>query len=523
MAAASTKPAIDDTKAEASPPPGPPSGGPEGERKLGFLGTVKTFPRSFWMGCTIEMWERLAYYGVRVVMPIYIAQADEPGGLHFTQADKATIYSWWFIVGSGIPMLSGGFADRYGYKKTIALSATINILAFVLMGNLRTFPGFFAAVMLLALGTALFKPALQGTLAQSMTKESSSVGWGLFYWLVNVGAAIGPPFAGFMHLMGWKYVFYGSAGITALNYLMLFTYPPVESGSDKTTKAGKVLADTFKNFFDLKLLAVIAIFTGFWMMLYQLWDFMPNFYADWIDSSSLGNVLGWFPRSWTQETARGLQLKQENALNLNAVLIVLFVVPMSFLIRKLRVLTAMTIGILIATIGTLVYGTSPSVFALFLGILLFSLGEMMTGPKKTEYFALIAPKGKKALYLGYVNIPVAIGPAIGAQIVGAVYGTHGEKATLALKYLAEKTTHHGAGAWDGDAKHLEAFVGVTRKDAVTTLMTELGQDANAVNRLLWDTYHPYNVWYVFAAVGLCSLVGMLVFSQVSKRWKNLDV
>lgn len=519
MAAVTTS-ALSSSETKTSAPPPPPEGE---EAKLGFVATVKTFPRSFWMGCGIEMWERLAYYGVRVVMPIYIAQADEPGGLHFTQADKGTIYAWWFIVGSGIPVISGGFADRYGYKKTIALSVTINIFAFVLMANMRSFAGFFAAVMLLALGTALFKPGLQGTLAQSMSRRNSSVGWGLFYWLVNVGAAIGPPFAGFMHLMGWKYVFYGSAAITALNYLMLLTYPTVESGADKSKNALLVAKDTLRNFLDWKLLTVIAIFSGFWMMLYQLWDFMPNFYADWIDSSAFVKWADWLPRSWVHETARGVQLKQENALNLNAVLIVLFVVPMSFVVRRLRVLTSMTIGILIATIGTLVYGTSPSVFVLFLGILLFSLGEMLTGPKKTEYFSLIAPKGKKALYLGYVNIPVAIGPAIGAKIVGALYGTYGEKATLALRYLAEHTDHHGPGAWDGNVEHLAAFVGVERKEAASTLVRVLGQDASAVNRLLWDTYHPYQVWYPFAAIGFCSLLGMLAYSQVSKRWKDMDV
>ncbi len=491
--------------------------------KLSFFQTVKTFPRSFWMGCIIEMWERLAYYGVRVVMPIYIAQADEPGGLHFTQADKGTIYAWWFIVGSGIPVLSGGFADRYGYKKTIALSVTINVIAFTLMANMRSFWGFFAAVMLLALGTALFKPGLQGTLAQSMSKENSSVGWGLFYWLVNVGAAIGPPFAGFMHLMGWKFVFYGSAAITSLNYLMLLTYPSVESGADKTKNALKVARDTLVNFFDPKLLAVIAIFSGFWMMLYQLWDFMPNFYADWVDSSGFVASASWLPKAWVQETARGLQLKQENALNLNAVCIVLFVVPMSFIVRKLPVLRTMTIGILIATIGTLVYGTSPSVYTVFLGILLFSLGEMLTGPKKTEYFALIAPPGKKALYLGYVNIPVAIGPALGAKIVGALYGSRGEKATLALRYLAEKTDHHGAGVWDGNTETLASFVGVERKAAAAELAKVLGQSGQQVNQLLWDTYHPYQVWYPFAVVGLCSLIGMLVFSRLSRRWQDMNV
>jgi dipeptide/tripeptide permease len=493
------------------------------EANLSFLQTARTFPRSFWMCCIMEMWERLAYYGVRVVLPIYIAQADEPGGLHFSQAEKGTIYAWWFIVGSGVPMFSGGFADRYGYKKTIAAAATINVIAFSLMANMRTFNGFFASVLLLALGTAIFKPGLQGTLAQSMSKRNSSVGWGLFYWLVNVGAAIGPPFAGFMHLMGWRYVFYGSAAITSLNYLMLFTYHPVESGADKTKSIASVARDTFLNIFDRKLLAVIAIFSGFWMMLYQLWDFMPNFYADWIDSTGFVKSMTWLPRSFLHESARGLQLKQENALNLNAVLIVLFVVPMSFIVARIRVLTSMTIGILIATIGTLVYGTSPSIYILFLGILLFSIGEMLTGPKKTEYFALIAPKGKKALYLGYVNIPVAIGPAIGAKIVGALYGSR-EKATLALRYLAEKTDLGRAkGTWDGDVTHLSDFLGIKRADAVSTLTQVLGQDPVAVNQLLWDTYKPYQVWYPFAAIGAMSLVGMLVFSQMSKRWKDLDV
>ncbi len=471
----------------------------------------------------MEMWERLAYYGTRVVLPIYICQADEPGGLHFTQAQKGSIYAWWALVASGVPMVSGGFADRYGYKRIIALSAALNVTAFVLMANMRSYGGFFAACLLLALGTALFKPGLQGTLAQSMSKKNSSVGWGFFYWLVNVGAAIGPPFAGYMHVLGWPFVFYGCAGITCLNFLMLLTYRSVESGADTSKNALRVVRDTLANILDARLIAVIAIFSGFWMMLYQLWDFMPNFYADWIDSSRFVAANGWLPGAWIQKTSRGLQLKQENALNLNAVLIVLFVVPMSFLVRRLRVLSSMTVGILIATIGTLVYGTSPSVYVVFLGILFFSLGEMLTGPKKTEYFALIAPAGKKALYLGYVNIPVAIGQAGGAKIVGALYGTRGEKATLALRYLAEKTERHGPGAWNGDAESLASFVGIERKDAVATLADVLGRDAHAVNQLLWDTYAPYQVWYPFALAGLCSLLGMIAFSRASRRWKNMDV
>ncbi len=147
----------------------------------------------------------------------------------------------------------------------------------------------------------------------------------------------------------------------------------------------------------------------------------------------------------------------------------------------------------------------------------------MSGNMSANFFSLIAPKGKKALYLGYVNIPVALGQALGAKLAGWQYGKGGEKAVLALKYLAEKTEHHAPGAWDGDVEHLAEFVGVKRPAAFETLASTLGQDANAVTDLLWTTYKPYHVWYWFSAVGFGSLAGILVFSHVSKRWKDLNV
>jgi proton-dependent oligopeptide transporter, POT family len=497
----------------------------ETAEKLGFGATIKTFPRSFWMGCGIEMWERLAYYGTRQVVGLYIAQASDPLGLHFTQADKGTIFFWWALVQSLVPMVSGGFSDRYGYKKTIVCSTLLAATGYVLMGTQRSFGGFFAGCLVLALGTAIFKPGIQGTLAQSMSKRNSSVGWGLFYWLVNVGSFIGPLFAAFMRSQGWRFVFFGSACVICLNLVMLFTYPHVDSGADKNKKIGRVAIDTFWNFFGSpRLMLVVVLFSGFWMLLYQLWDLAPNFYTDWIDSIGFVKSNTWLPAKWLDtHDLRGTQLKQEVALNLNALMVVTFVVPMSFLVSRIRVMTSISIGVLVTTCGTIVYGTSPSIYVLFFGIVLFSLGEMLTGPKKTEYFSLIAPKGKKALYLGYVNIPVAIGQAVGAKIAGWQYGQYGEKATLALRYLAEKTDLLQGRAWNGDVTMLEAVTGIERKAAFETLVKTLGRDANDVNQLLWTTYRPYQVWYPFVIIGFCSLFGIVVFSQVSKRWKDMNV
>jgi proton-dependent oligopeptide transporter, POT family len=148
---------------------------------------------------------------------------------------------------------------------------------------------------------------------------------------------------------------------------------------------------------------------------------------------------------------------------------------------------------------------------------------MLTGPKKVEYFALIAPPGQKALYLGYINIPTAIGPAVGAWMAGILYGTRGEKATLALRYLAEKTDYVKGKTWNGDVGALEEYTGVKRSGAFTTLQETIGKNASESTDLLWVTYKPYEIWYWFAAVGVASLIGMLVFTQMSKRWKDLDV
>jgi len=174
MAAATTPSSDADTKTASAAPP------PDTEPKLGFFETLKTFPRSFWMGCGIEMWERLAYYGVRQVVGLYIAQADDPNGLHFTQAQKGTIFFWWALVQSLVPMVSGGITDRYGYKKTIIASVLFTMTGYSLMGTQRSFGGFMAGCLVLAFGTAIFKPGIQGTLAQSMSKKNSSVGWGFF-------------------------------------------------------------------------------------------------------------------------------------------------------------------------------------------------------------------------------------------------------------------------------------------------------------------------------------------------------
>ncbi len=487
--------------------------------------TLLGFKFDYWMFCTIEMWERLAYFCVRSVVAVYILQADDPTGLHFTAAQKGMIYGLWFIFQSILPMVTGGYADRYGYKRVIFFSVTMNILGYILCAYMRTYLTFTLGILTLATGTAFFKPGLQGSLAQNLKKANSSLGWGIFYWIVNVGAMLAPPLAGFLRTgFGWKYVFLTSAAVTSLNYLMLLTFKDVPSGADKSTNPLQVLWRTLKNIFEPRLVSWLLIMSCFWLMMYQLWDLHPNFITDWIDSSDVIRALP-LPDLWIHQTDRGLQVLQENMLNLNAALIVVLMIPVSWAVRRMRTLEAMIIGMLVATGGILVAGLTNVGGVFLAGVVFFSLGEMLTGPKKNEYLGLIAPPGKKGLYLGYVNIPVGIGGFVGSNLAGYLYGHYGEKAVLAQKYLIQHTMM-GDGKrelWTGNPNQLEMLLGVPRTEAMIKLQEVLNVDAITATKLLWDTYSPHlYVWIPFAIIGILAVVALIIFSQMARRWADMN-
>ncbi len=472
----------------------------------GLFQQLTSLARPFWMVNLMEMLERLAYYGVRVVIPIYIAQADEPGGLHFSQVDKGIIFAWWAVVQSLVPMFSGGFADRYGYKQTIAFSITMKVIGYLLMATQTDFWPFLFGCCMLAFGTAIFKPGVQGTLVRSLTRENSSIGWGTFYMLVNIGGFLGPPLAHYLYGISWPAVFYGCAVIVSLNFLMLFTYKEVPAGGDQTGGPMKVLALTAKNFMKGRLVLFILIMSGFWLMFMQLFDMLPNFIVDWVDSSQVVKDLGLPDFMLQLHSDRGPQITQEWLININPGLIILLVVPLSWLVSRMRRVHSIMIGITIAAVGLVLAGFTTSGYICLMGILVFSVGEMLSSPKMNEYLGVIAPEGQKGLYMGYANVPLAVGWGYGSIYGGKVYGEMGDKANLAMQYLSEKFS----------------MTDVARTEAFMKLQEVTGLSAQEATNLLWDMYDPYKLWYQFAAVGLVSAIGMFFYARWIRKFEDSD-
>jgi POT family proton-dependent oligopeptide transporter len=292
----------------------------------------------------------------------------------------------------------------------------------------------------------------------------------------------------------------------SLNLLMLLTYPEVPSGGDSTGGAWEVARTTFRNLSQPRLAAFIVVMAGFWLMFNQLFDMLPNFIVDWVDTSSIVTALG-LPAMFTTETTRGTMIAQEWMINANSGLIILFVIWVSHRVARMRRVHSILMGIAIASVGLGLAGFTMAGWACLLGIAMFSFGEMLSSPKMNDYLGIIAPPGQKGLYMGYANMPDAIGWSIGSFVAGHVYEDRGDKANLALRYLAE----HGH---DADAP---------RTQAMEALQQALQLDARQATELLWQTYHPWELWYPFVGLGMAAAVGIWFYARWASRYEAADI
>jgi proton-dependent oligopeptide transporter, POT family len=478
----------------------------------------------------MELVERWAYYGVRMILSLYIVSAASSGGLEFSHIQKGQIYSGWALVQSILPILTGSYSDKFGYRRTIFLAILLKVIGYILMATQTSFGGFFGGCMLLAAGTAIFKPAVQGVLASTLNKENSSLGWGIFYWLINVGGFLGPWLAGYLRQMDWQYVFYVNALIVSLNFFILFICPPNTANKeeqnlhkeDSSQHKNKSFVEFFslpftsiKELFQPELFLFLLIYSGFWMMYNQIFDLLPNFIDDWVGTNKLLYELGSFFNisSWLAMAKQNKGIPPEWLISINTATITLLMLPASWLIQRVNLFASMVIGTLLTLLGTYLFGCSQVAWLCVAGIIVFSIGEMGASPKMREYLGLIAPKGKKSQYLGYANLPEAIGWGFGSLIAGYWYEAHSDKHNLAKQYLTNKL------GWS------PAQVNSLGKDSILeTLGNALNLDQSALSKVLWDYGDPQKIWLWFIAIGLITAVGLVIHYQfLSDKFKLKEI
>lgn len=467
------------------------------------------FPRTFWVANTIELFERWAWYGFFMLFANYLTGSSDLGGLEFSQSQKGTIMG----VGTGIlyflPVLTGAIADRYGYKRVLFFAFIVYISAFILLPMFSSFTGVFLMYIYLAIGAALFKPVIQATIAKTTTEETSSIGFGIFYMMVNVGAFFGPMvtllFKGSSHL-----IFYISAAMIGLNLLILPFYN--EPGRDKNEIQKQPLGETLKTIFlnmasifkDAKFIIFLLIVAGFWTMYNQLFFTLPVFVAQWVDTSALYNFFHTYIPfiSENYSPAPGV-MDAEFVTNMDAFYIILFQVLVSSLVMRLKPLHSMITGFLVCSIGMALTFVSQNVLFTMVAILIFGLGEMAGSPKISEYIGRLAPEDKKALYMGYSFIPVFIGNILAGIVSGVVYQQMSDKVDITYRFVTEN-----------ELKIPEGL-------SINTYFEEVARQVNLtpheLTNLLWDTYHPSNIWIVLLGIGLLAVISLFIYDKAINK------
>jgi proton-dependent oligopeptide transporter, POT family len=478
-----------------------------GPQSTGLRQQLLGMGKRFWVANLLEAVERLAYYAVRAVLPLYLVDSAS-GGLGLSFTEKGLIFMVWAIVQCVVPMVSGGYTDSYGYRKSLLAAFFLNIGGYWLMAEANGFASMMIAGVLVGLGTAVFKPPIQGAVARSLNKDNSSLGFGIFYLVVNIGGGLAPMAAAWIrgdeHNPTWTWVFYGAAILSGLNIalsMLLFDEPPTLSKS-KASSPAAVFVDTLKTLWnDKAMLRFLLVISGFWFMFMQVWDLLPNFLAEWVDARDVGRFLAQVLGESAEKflTADGAA-KPEILININPLTIIVLVLPLSWLFGKIRMIKVLVLGMAISIVGFVGAGSSPIGVVVGFMIFVFAIGEILCSPKFSEYIGMSAPKDRKALYMGYSNIPFAIGWAAGNGVSGPLYERFASKSAFAKRHLTE----HGISPSALDGMDSDALM-----RAVLTTMED-GSDTYDATLMLWEAHHPWMIWFVLGAVGLCSLLGMLL-------------
>jgi len=485
--------------------------------QLPLIAAIASFSYVFWVVGGMEMVERLAYYGVKAVATLYAKDPVSKGGLGVTMTEFGTILTFWALTQSFVPVLTGGLSDRYGYKQTIFCSTIIKIFGYLVMAAFPTYWGFFAGALLLALGTAVFKPGIQGTLVKCTRRDNSSVAWGIFYQTVNIGGFIGPLLAGLMRKMAWSHVFIACAVIICLNFLLLLTYK--EPGKEERLarleeekKNGKPQTNLFKE--SLQELAkphvwtYLMIFSGFWFMFNALFDVLPAYIDDWVNTKEIMHTL--FPGGkstneivnfFVVTNAEGTAIQPEGLLNLNAGLIMLTCFLFAALSGKMRATTSMVIGTLLASVAMFMCGWSTGGWMCVFAITIFSVGEMLSSPKFSEFIGNFAPADKKAMYLGFSQFSLAIGWTLEGRIAMQMYDHYASKDQFSRDLLIEK----GMAA--------DAVKAIPNGEAFQKLVEFTHQTPEVVTQLLYNTHNVGMVWYIMAGIGVATAILIWVYGQ----------
>jgi POT family proton-dependent oligopeptide transporter len=377
---------------------------------------ISSFSKNYWIVILMEFFERGSYYGMMSILSVYMTDQ-----LDFSKESvgviKSTIQPLLYIL----PILSGAIGERYGYRKTLTFAFIFLGLGYFLTSQTTEYVMVFASLIIMAFGAGAFKPIISGTIARETNEENSTLGFGIYYWSINLGAFLFPlvlvPYI--KNTFGWQYVMVASAIGTTSMLIPTFIVYKEPKKPENTKTVAEVLKGAVMVLTDVRFIGLIVIYSGFWILYFQMFDSVLWYVQAYVDATSVNNfVNGIF-------SAVGINLNWkfdvEHVTVTNAGTIILLQILVSNIVKHTKALPTMIAGIAMGTIGMAILAINTNIWVFILGTVIFSIGEMTAHPKFISYVGLIAPEDKKALYLGYAFLYGVLGSLIGGFLGANLY------------------------------------------------------------------------------------------------------
>ena len=472
-----------------------------------FISVLRRYNTTFWASNVIELFERWAWYGFYMAFALYLVNSKDTGAIGLTQAQKGIIMGTGSMLLYFLPVITGAIADKVGYKRILYLSFTVYITGFYMIGSFESFGLMFFAFIWTCIGGALFKPIISAMIARNTTSETSSIGFGIFYMMINIGGFIGPFIAGVLMQKSWDFVFYMSMVTMGINYLItgfFFKEPVVK---EKGSSLGRSIIQAFVNIGitlqNWKYVLFLIIMILFWTAFNQLYYSFPVFVEQWVDTSPLyegiHSVWPWLAEAigTPQGTITAVTLG-----SMDAFFIIVFQLMVSAFVMRFRPLAAMMGGILVLAGGLALMFSNQNSWLILLGLLVFALGEMASSPKFTEYVGRIAPEDKKALYMGTSFLPIAAGHQLAGWLSGGVY----ERIADNIYLLQQEVTRRGIAL-------PEVSEEVTKNDYIALAAERMGMSVRELTDYLWVTYNPSDIWILYSGIAVLAVVLLWLYNR----------
>ena len=373
------------------------------------------FERPFWVANISELFERLSYYAAFASLARYLHETLNFGVERASSLTGLFGGLVWFMA-----VFGGALADRLGFRRALSLAYFILSISYFLLGSIGApwLAGVRNAMplvvlvtvvlMLPAFGVALVKPCVVGTTARASKENVRSIGYSIYYTLVNIGSFFGPLLASWVHKhLSVENVFRMAALSVLLMFflvLALFKEPRSAEGV-----AAPSLAKVAKNFLVVlsnpRFMIFLLIFTGYWIVFWQEFIALPLYISSYIDKSA----------------------DTELILVTDPVVVICFTMLIGFLTKRLHAFHAIVLGTLVSSVAWILLIIHPSVWMAVATLVVVATGEIIQQPRYYDYISRLAPPEQQGTYMGFAFLPLGIGSFIGGPFSGWLIRHYGEE------------------------------------------------------------------------------------------------